>query len=402
MPSTQTIPGYLFLIPWDLHHTGGVNQVVINLYQQAILNGKWRPMIFIESWNHQALDTREVDGRTTTYFRLRSPWGSRRPWLCMAAFIVHLPSMLFSLHRAVVRYRVGVVNVHYPHLSILIFSLLRKLGGFDGKLILSFHGTDVANVLETTGVERLLWKILLRSSDAIVTCCESLKRQLAGLVAGGNKKLNVVYNGVDAASLRAPQESGPLLAKVITTHKYILNVGNYLPVKGQDVLLDAFQRIANEFPELALVFVGGTGTVLGDLRERAQKYNLSDRVFFFEDVPHTDISAYYAHAQALCLSSRREAFSLALLEAGIFGLPVVATEVGGVPELIVDGETGYLVPPDSPAKMAEAMRRLLTNKIEAEEMGKRLRQRVIEDFSWEKCFGGYDRLASGAKDAGHA
>jgi len=394
MTSSQSNPGFLFVLPWGLKHPGGVNQVVINLFRQLRQSGRWNPLLMVNADECPEPQYAEEEGRPEVRFRLRSPWDKNQPWIGFIKFMIRLPLVLRNLRKVLHKDQIGLVNIHYVTLSALNFTLLRMLGGFKGRrLVLSFHGTDITRASEAMGIERWLWRTLLRSADMIVTCSNALKQRVATLAPDCGHKMVVIHNGLDIDYFRAQRDQEFVLDSALDGRKYVLNVGTFLHNKGQDVLLEAFYAIAGEFPDMALVFVGASGPALISLHEQAQKFGLDERVFFYENMPHTKISAFYERAQVFCLPSRNEAFGIVLLEAGVFAVPVIASHVGGIPELIVDGEHGRLVPPADPKALAAALRDLLHNEEKAVAMGKNLQCRVETQFTWGRAARRYEQLA---------
>jgi glycosyltransferase involved in cell wall biosynthesis len=385
-------PGFLFLLPWELYHPGGVNQVVINLFYQAQKSMRWHPMVCADMWEFPYPEYREVENRPTVYVRLRSPWNKRRPILGLITFLVYLPSSLLILRRMLDRDKIAVVNAHYPTLSTLLFSILRKFRGSKCKLILSFHGQDIENALKATGLERWLWRRLLRSADAIAACSVALRQRVLMLAPDCDNKTSTIHNGLDAALFQARRDNAYRLDTPLIDRGYVLNVATFEHKKGQDVLIEAFHSIAEEFADLILVLVGGAGPTLANLKIQAHKLGLDNRVFFYQDVPHARIPTFLEHAKLFCLPSRVEPFGIVLLEAGLFEIPVIASRVGGIPEIITDNKNGRLVEPNDPVALAMAMRALLLNENDAARYGKQLSLDVIQRFTWTRAFDEYAQL----------
>lgn len=392
MPSGESRPGILFLLPWELHHPGGVNQVVINLFHQAQESENWCPLICASLWEFPVPEYSEVENRPTVYVRLRSPWNKRHPALGLISFLVRLPSSLFMLRRILDRDKITVVNAHYPTLSTLLFSILRAFRGSKSKLILSFHGQDIENALKSIGLEQWLWRSLLRSADAIVACSAALRQRVLMLAPDCDDKTVTIHNGLDAALFQARRDRNYRLDAALVDRRYVLNVATFEHKKGQDVLIDAFHSIAEEFPDIALALVGGAGPTLVHLKDQAHKLGLDNRVFFYQDVPHTRIPTFLEHAKLFCLPSRIEPFGIVLLEAGLFAVPVIASRTGGVPEIIKNHENGRLVDPNDQVALAEMIRTLLLDENKAAMYGKQLRLDVMEHFTWTRAFHEYVQL----------
>jgi glycosyltransferase involved in cell wall biosynthesis len=154
------------------------------------------------------------------------------------------------------------------------------------------------------------------------------------------------------------------------------------PHKTVDVLLKAMPRVLDKHS--AQVNIVGTGRRHDEYLALAQALGIAEAVEFLGFVEHSKMQPHYARAHVFVLPSVRESFPLVLLEAMATGLPVVATAVGGVPEMVVHGETGLLVPPNDPAALGEAINALLDDPPRMKAMGSRGKERVREHFTWDK------------------
>src|SRR5690606_25667459 len=125
---------------------------------------------------------------------------------------------------------------------------------------------------------------------------------------------------------------------------------------------------------------------------------LVGRVHLFPDIPHAQVANFFRAASLFVLPSRQEPFGIVLLEAGAFGLPVVASRVGGIPEILTDGATGRLVAPGDAEELAASMRSVLTDRVTSVEMGERLRRHVFSRFAWTTAYEKYIALLEEAKE----
>jgi len=154
------------------------------------------------------------------------------------------------------------------------------------------------------------------------------------------------------------------------------------PVKRVDVLLKALPYvIQRHHAELNII---GTGPRLDEYVTLVRSLGIGDQVHFLGHVDHSRMPAHYATADLFVLPSRMESFPLVLVEAMACGLPVVATRVGGIPEVVEEGVTGLLVLPDDPQALAEAISCLLDDPEKMREMGAKGRERAKECFTWDK------------------
>ncbi len=217
--------------------------------------------------------------------------------------------------------------------------------------------------------ERWLWPLahhILCNSRAI----KSVLTERCGVPAA---RLTSILNGVDTEFFQPPAApaAGP---------PRVLSVARLVPDKDHDTLLAAFHLTAPVHPEAELWLVGD-GPRLAALQALAQRLSLSDRVKFMP--PQEDLRPLLHQAALLVLSSRTEALPNVLLEAMAAGLPVVATRVGGVPEPVDHGHTGWLVNPGDATDLAAALSQVLSNPDARQTLGRTGRQRAVRDFSLE-------------------
>ena len=337
---------YLFVLPWSLASPGGVNQVVENLIRQMELDGRYIPLLMVNSWADVRVREEKINDRTHLFFRLRPPWDKRWPLKAFFAFCVTWVIESFKLMRFLNYNNVAVVNVHYCGLHALNLGILRRLGLFRGKFILSFHGMDLLAAQDARGFERYLWKALLRWADTIVMCSEALRKNLHKYNIYYGEKDVVIHNGIDVKELEGNQNSVCDVDLPAEGRKIVLNIATFEYKKGQDILLRAFVKVSKEVADVDLVLVGRPAESLNEVKRLIISLGLEDRVRLYEGLPHNKIPALLNRATVFALPTRHEPFGIVILEAGVFGLPVVATNVGGIPEILTHNETGRLCKPD--------------------------------------------------------
>jgi glycosyltransferase involved in cell wall biosynthesis len=270
--------------------------------------------------------------------------------------------------------RAGNIQVAHAHKGrARTLALLAGLMGARSKLVLnrgvSFHVPRVRRVGYTS-----------RRVHAIVAVCESIKRDL---VATGvpAQKIEVIYSGTDVARFHPGLDGGPIRRELglAPEHVLITQIGVRSWRGWQDVL-DAMARLAPAEPGARLLFVGAPPPRIVELGERARERGLDGRVLVLghrEDVPQiltaSDVVVDASYAGAGLTGSIREALACER--------PVVATDLAGMPELVVDGETGLLVPPRDPDALAQALRRVLENPTWAQTMARAGCKRVDAHFS---------------------
>lgn len=195
------------------------------------------------------------------------------------------------------------------------------------------------------------------------------------------RRLRVVKNGISAPDFFGRAWSRSQFPDVPENAYWIGMVSELHPTKRVGDAIDAFARLAEAHPTALLVILG-EGEEHRKLDARIKKLDLADRIYllgFVEDAARL-LKAFdlFVHA------SRSEALALAVLEAGVAGLPIVATRVGGIPEIIPDDSYGLLVPRENPVALAEGMKTLIEDPERARGMGARLQERINEAFTEER------------------
>lgn len=388
--SDNAKPGWLFVLPWSLRLVagGGVNEVVKALIHEFRNDGKFSPHLLVSSEEPESGPVAGREAIKPFLLNLWSPINHEHPVRGLISFLFRLPLRCWALRRILTRHNIRVINPHFPGLECLTLIILKELGLFKGKVVLSFHNSDVTNALRSRGFERRLWRILLRQADRIVSVSNSLAPDLLAIEPMVKEKISVIYNGVDLALFasanlveahRAQHHSGPT----------VISVASFLPIKGHDVLLRAFSTVVQKIPTARLLLVGHDGPVFTEVRALIGELSMEDRVFTFKDISHDQIPGFLAQAQLFVLASHREGHPLAIMEAGAAGLPIICTRAIGSIELISDKATGRMVDVGDEQALAQAMIELLTSPAEAEEMAARFHEFVKNDMTWRRTYEKY-------------
>lgn len=263
----------------------------------------------------------------------------------------------------------------------------RLAARFAGKrpVVYSPHGT-ISTGYFSPGLTRLLARLdawAARFTDRIVcyTALEVAEYLAAGIGRPG--QYAVIPNGLDGeayALQAAPPARTRTALGLPPGARPVLCVARLVPVKGQTYLLQAWPSVLKREPR-ALLLLAGDGLDETPLRTRAAALGLAGSVKFLGF--RQDIASLIACAEVLVLPSLNEGFGMVLVEAMAMGKPVVASAVGGVPEVVLDGRTGLLVPPANPEALAAAILRLLDDPGAARRLGEAGRERARESFSRE-------------------
>ena len=284
--------------------------------------------------------------------------------------------LYFKLAREFRRYRIHIAHTH---------SWATVMEGIIGArlarvpiIIHGEHGTMKTETKLHIQIQRALW----RTADQMLAVSNVLRENLQRQFNFPKEKIRVVANGVDLSRFALARQGDDYKTRLgLPANALVFGaIGRVVPVKAYPTLLQAAKLIFNEMPAAHLVMVGD-GPQLETLVQLAEEYQMASRVHFLgarKDVPEI-LRAF----DVFVLSSESEGMSNTILEAMASARPVVATAVGGNPELVVDGETGLLVPPHDPSAMAAAITKLLRDTEWCRQMGWLGRRRVEEKFSLE-------------------
>jgi glycosyltransferase involved in cell wall biosynthesis len=224
---------------------------------------------------------------------------------------------------------------------------------------------------------------LAKRTTALVAVSDAVRDELLALGIGREEQWHVIPVGLELDGLLGTPPARTKARRGLglpTAGKVVGIVGRLVPIKDHETFLRAAARLVREREDVAFV-VAGDGEERAVLEARAREL-LGDRVVFLGWVQ--DLAALYAALDVVVLTSRNEGTPVSLVEAGAVGRPVVATRVGGVPDVVADGETGTLVPPGDPAATAAAIGRLLDEPALAKAMGEAARASVPSRFSADR------------------
>ncbi|GAK59426.1 glycosyl transferase, group 1 [Candidatus Vecturithrix granuli] len=289
--------------------------------------------------------------------------------------------------------RIDVIHAHQytPYFYGLMASLYSRLIQAEQKprLIFTEHGRFYPDQRKIKRV--LINPILSRFTDEIVTISESTKESLIKYENFPAHKIKVIYNGID---LKQFSHVGDPLTKKrelgLQPHYNVIGIVARLdPIKNHPILLQAFEQILQHLPETYLIIVGD-GPEEERLRNIVQSRDLTDKVRFLG--ARSDISELLHVFDIFALSSFSEGTSVTLLEAMGAGLPIVATRVGGNPEVVREHETGFLVESNNAEEMANMLIKLLQDTKMRHKMGLAGKKWVEINFSLDLMVKAYTDL----------
>lgn len=371
---------------WPLANLGGVNEVVRNLIHEFSSSGDIAPLV-IEAIDG-ASEGKSPEGTPVIRMPLPPIYDERSPIKSLLRFCLRAPAFFRQLRSVCQRHDVQVLNPHFIGLEHLTLLLFRWLGYFQGQIVLSFHGSDIRHMIQSRGVKRFLSQLLLRRADLLIPCSEGLGQEILLLVPDCAHRIVAVSNGIDAPRFLARASADLKLPESFEKRRCLLSIGAFEYKKGHDSLIKAFAKVHQARTDTCLVIAGQTRGEIDATRKLIVELSLDHDVLLLQDLPHTEIAALLLLSKLFVLSSRwevgvcGEGFAMALLEAAAAKKPVISTLSCGVAELIVDGESGTIVPPDNPQELAKAMLYMLDNPAEAARRARNLNSTVLRHFTW--------------------
>jgi len=294
---------------------------------------------------------------------------------------------LASSLRAVMQQRaLDVVHVHYavPH-ALCAWLAREMLPGCRTRIVTTLHGTD-ATILGRDPNYRDVIRFGLRQSDAVVCVSRWLEQQTHEVFDFGGP-VTVIPNFVDQRRFRPRADQRMRRELGGNGAPLLLHTSNFRPLKRAADAVDVLARLT---PRDALLVLVGDGPDLPQVREEAERLGVGRRLRFLGEVPDAETAT--AACDVALFPSSSESFGLAALEAMACGLPVVASRVGGLPEVVVHGETGFLEAVGDTAAMAADVQRLLDDPALRRAQGAAAVRRAGECFSLERCVTLHERL----------
>jgi sugar transferase (PEP-CTERM/EpsH1 system associated) len=294
---------------------------------------------------------------------------------------------VFELHKA---------DGHDPKTFARLVGLLRRLrpdvvhtrnwSAFDGilagrlagvrRIAHGEHGREFADPHGRNRRRKVLRRLFAPLVDSFTTVSDDLRRWLIDEVRIRAAKVVRIHNGVDIARYSPGDREESRAAIGIAPGRTVVGtVGRLNPVKGQATLIQAFARLASTD---AVLVIAGDGPCRDELQQCASRLGLGDRVRLLGE--RHDVPRVLRALDVFVLPSIAEGISNTVLEAMATGLPVVATRVGGNPELIAHGTTGRLVPPENAEALAEGIAEYVRDPIRRREHGAGARTRAVEVF----------------------
>ncbi len=294
-------------------------------------------------------------------------------------------TMVSKVKKLINEIKPDIINAHYAS----GYGTTARLIGFH-PYVLSVWGSDIFLFPKKSFIHKWIVKKNLLSADTVASTSQCMAVETSKLIKL-NKPIEITPFGVDETvffNKRIYKKSG-----FISENKIVIGtVKSLKPVYGIDILIEAFallhSKLCKSKPEVAkalcLRIVGG-GDELVNLTKLAERLNIREFIEFVGQVEYSRVPQELAKLDIYVALSRSESFGVAILEAGLNQCPVIVSNVGGLPELVIDHETGIIVESENITQAADAMYELITQPQLIAEYGKNAQKQVLENYIWKSC-----------------
>ncbi len=269
-------------------------------------------------------------------------------------------ALAVRMHEVTLAHQLDLLHVHYaiPHAtSAWIAREMLRAGGADVPIVTTLHGTDITIVGQDPSFHAIT-KFSIERSTRITAVSEFLREETVRAFGCTGCRVDVIPNFVDP-DVYDRARHGPVLREELGSGPVLMHVSNFRPVKRVRDVVDVFARVQRELPGASLVMVGD-GPERVSAEEEARRLGVHARVHFLGKIDA--VAPLLANADLFLLPSGSESFGLSALEALACGTPVVASQAGGLAEVVRHGETGFLCPIGDVAGMARVAVGLLEDR----------------------------------------
>jgi colanic acid/amylovoran biosynthesis glycosyltransferase len=266
-----------------------------------------------------------------------------------------------------------IFQCHYAH-SGLLGVHLKKLG-CRGKIVTMFHGYDIRAGIAHNGS---CYKDLWQHGDCFLSISQYTSEHI---IRFGADPLRVVRHPVGIDTTRFPFRSAAIREKKDPARTRFVSVARLVPEKGLSYALKAIKILLTDHPDQAVEYrIIGEGPLRRDLQHQVDELGLTNIVTFLGGVTQSVVREELSSADIFLLPSIAEVLPIALMEAQSTGLPVIATDVGGVREIVLDNRSGYVIPSGNPVILADCLGKIVVQRGCWGEMGKMGSAYIAENF----------------------
>jgi glycosyltransferase involved in cell wall biosynthesis len=277
-----------------------------------------------------------------------------------------------TIKKIIKEFKPDILHSHYAS----SYGLLGAISGFS-PFILSVWGSDVFSFPNKSFLHKFIFKYNLKKADQILSTSHVMAREIKLYT---NKVIEVIPFGIDMEQFK------PMPVKsLFGTNDIVIGTVKTLEKQyGIEYLIKAFKILSDKYQNipLKLLIVGG-GSLDKELRQLAKDLHIEEKTVFTGKVPFEDVPRYHNMLSVSVSVSNSESFGVAIIEASSCAKPVVVSDVGGLPEVVKDGVSGFVVSPQDEMETAKAIEKLILDQELRAEIGRNGRDRVKELYNWD-------------------
>ena len=276
-----------------------------------------------------------------------------------------------------------IIHAHYATSFGLLGALIRR-----HPLVISAWGSDIFSFPQISFLHQNLLKWILGHADVLCSSSDIMAQEMHRYI-DREQTVEIIPFGVDTTRFSPPQgeqspEVGAYLKNGVKGTPVVFGVAKGLhQVYGLDLLIEAFAQVRSHFPQ-TLLRIAGEGPERGPLEDLTEKLGVSEYVEWLGRLPNADVADFYKSIDIVVVPSRQESFGVTAVEGSACARPVIASRIGGLTEVIVEGKTGLLVPSESISELGKAMECLIKDPSLRDAMGQQGRANVLRHYDWQK------------------
>ena len=299
-------------------------------------------------------------------------------------------ALAVRMHEVAIDRKLDLLHVHYaiPHAtSAWIAREMVQKTGDDVKVVTTLHGTDITIVGQDPSFHAIT-KFSIEKSDRITAVSHFLREETIRAFGCAGCSVEVIFNFIDPDVYARERYPQTLRAELNGDRRVLMHVSNFRPVKRVCDIVQVFAKVKREIPSVLVMVGDGPDRVVA--QEEARRLGVESEVYFLGKID--SVAPLLAGADLFLLPSDRESFGLSALEALASGVPVVGADVGGLPEVVVKGETGALLPVGDIDGMAAASVEILGDRARWERMSAAAAADARARFSRDAVVARYEAL----------
>lgn len=287
--------------------------------------------------------------------------------------IKNIPSPEYkALEKSFKREKINIVYAEYGPTGYAIMDICKKMGL---PLIVHFHGYD-ASMTRVLEEYRDAYKEMFKYASVIIAVSKIMEQDLIKIGCPAEKLKYITYG---------PEDNFFSVTPSYKTEAF-LSIGRFVDKKAPYLTILAFKKVLEKFPK-AKLYMAGDGVLLNTCINLSKYLKIEENIIFIGQAKHHELISYYEKVRAFvqhsvtAIDGDMEGTPVAIIEASAAALPVISTKHAGIPDVIIDGETGLLVDEHDVDGMAQNMIYILENELKAKEMGEKGRMNIYENFS---------------------